>query len=330
MELIILLSDGVIDMQINVSLSPLANVLGLINAKNGSSITENQVTVDACIASAENPGDNTKITLTGIDGEGIEGTRSFYYGRYDLLGAKTSDPSRVEILDTDDQTQIRTKIFTAYGLKASEVVVNSGSDVTTPAADDVTFTTMAPITDSLLYNGSPVKVNVVRSGAVIPMTLAIPDPEFSGLTDLTLDTAKTPTQNFYDAINKIYPWGFSSTVLSTANFGVYSAEGSPANTTITLNALGGSGFSGSVTVHYRRLDIMAQVTPLPTSVTILEADTDSQIKAKVSSAYHLINTAIQITSIVRPTAQASGSCNIKAAGNATTYTGTTYPIVLSL
>lgn len=314
-------------MKINLALTPLANVLGLINLKNGSSITENQVTVDALIASTENPGDNTKVTLTGIDGQGIEGTRSFFYGRYDLLGAKTLDPTRVAILDTDTQLQIHDKICAAHGIKASEVEV---STVTVPATDNFTVATMMPIDDSLLYNGDPMDVHVTLEGAVIPMGVAIPNPEFNGLTDNTINLARTPTQNFYDMINKVYPWGFSSTLLGTSNFGIYSAEGSTANTTITLNAVGGSGFSGSVTVLYHRLDIMAQVTPLPSEVTILEADTDAQVKAKVSAAYHLVNSAIQMTNVVRPTAGVAGSCSIKAAGNSMIYTGVSYPVVLSL
>lgn len=317
-------------MQINVSLSPLANVLGLINAKNGSSITENQVTVDEMIPSTENPGDNTKITLTGVDGEGIEGTRSFFYGRYDLLGAKTPDPSRVEILDTDDQSQIHTKICTTYGLKESEVVVNSGSAVAIPPADDVTYTTMAPISDSLLYNGSSIAVNVVRAGAVIPLNKAITTTELDDFVDMSIDLTKTGTQNFYALLNKQHPWNFSTTVATTANLAVYSAEGSTANTTVDLNAVGGQGFSGSLTLHYHRLSIMNQVTPTVTSVTILEADTDAQVKAKIATALNVLNAAIQLSNIVRPTAGVPGSCNVKAAGSSLVYDPDSHALELSL
>lgn len=72
-------------MQINHSISSIANVLALVNAKNGCSITEAQVTVDSIVESYENPGDNTKVTLTGVDGQGIEGSRTFYYGRVPVV-----------------------------------------------------------------------------------------------------------------------------------------------------------------------------------------------------------------------------------------------------
>lgn len=314
-------------MKINLALTPLANVLGLINAKNGSSITENQVTVDEMIASTENPGDNTKITLTGIDGQGIEGTRSFFYGRYDLLGAKTVDPNRVEIADTDTQLQIHDKVCTTFGLKATDVEV---SDVTIPATDNFTVATMMPIDNSLLYNGDPLDINITLSGAVIPLTTAIPNPEIAGFDDFFVDLSKTGTQNFYAALNKIYPWGFSSTLLTTSNLIIYSAEGSPANTAITLTALGGSGFSGSITLHYRRLEIAAQVTPLPSSVTILEADTDAQVKAKIAAAYKVLNAAIQMNTVVRPTAGVPGSCVIKASASSMLYTNTSYNVTLTL
>lgn len=314
-------------MKINLALTPLANVLGLINLKNGSSITENQVTVDALIASTENPGDNTKVTLTGIDGQGIEGTRSFFYGRYDLLGAKTLDPTRVAILDTDTQLQIHDKICAAHGIKASEVEV---STVTVPATDNFTVATMMPIDDSLLYNGDPMDVHVTLEGAVIPLTVAIPNTEFTGLADMSIDLGKTATQNLYAMVNSIYPWGFSSTVTSATNVGVYSAEGSPANTAITINAVAGQGFSGSQTIHYKRLDILAQVNPLPEAVTILEADTDAQVKAKVSAAYKLINAAIQLSNVVRPTAGVPGSCSIRASTTSMLYTNTLYNVTLTL
>jgi hypothetical protein len=314
-------------MQINLGLSPLSNVLGLINAKNGSSIVETQVTVDAVIESTENPGDNTKVTLTGIDGQGIQGSRSFYYGRYSLLGAKEPDPGRVNILGTDDQAQIEAKVCTTFGLKASEVEV---SDVTIPASGNFTVATMMPVDNSLLYNGDPVDVHITLEGDVIPLSVAIPNTEFAGLTDGFVDLTKTGAQNLYRMINASYPWSFGSTVVTTSGLAVYSAEGSPANTSIQLNAVTDMGFSGSLTIHYKRLEINAQITPLPSSVTILEADTDAQVKAKVSAAYGVLNSAIQLSNVVRPTAGVPGSCDIRASSTSVLYTNTLYPVVLTL
>jgi hypothetical protein len=302
--------------------------LGLINAKNGSSIVETQVTVDAIIASTENPGDNTKITLTGIDGEGIEGSRSFFYGRYDLLGAKAVDPNRVSILGTDTQPEIHAKVCTTFGLKASEVEV---STVTIPGTDDYTVATMMPIDDSLLYNGDPLDIHITLDGAVIPLTTAIPDPEFAGLANLGVDLTKTGSQNLYAMINAVYPWGFSGTTATLAGLTPFTPEApSTANTSITLTAVGGQGFSGTVDIHYHRLDIMSQVAVPPSEVTILEADTDAQVKAKISVAYGLLNAAIQMSNVVRPTSGVPGSCDIKGASTSQLYLDTTYPIVLVL
>lgn len=82
-------------MKVNLAISPLANVLALINIKNDSNIVEDQVTVNEVVASTENPGDNTKITLTGVDGKGIEGSRTFFYGRASVVSQATPPTSTV-------------------------------------------------------------------------------------------------------------------------------------------------------------------------------------------------------------------------------------------
>lgn len=326
-----LLITGVVCMKINLSLSPLTNVLGLINGKNGSSIVETQVTVDSVIASTENPGDNTKITLTGIDGKGIEGSRAFFYGRYDLLGGKAPDPTRVEILATDTQSQILGKIATAYGLEPTEITFNGGSDVTIPATDDVAITTMAAKTDSLLYNGPAVKVNVTLPNAVVPLSKAIPVTEFDGMLNFGIDLTKSATLNFYAMVNAIFPWGFSTAAIQTSNLQPFTPTApSTVNSVITLTALAGSGFSGTITLHYHRLDILQQVVSPPAKVTILAADTDAQVKAKICAAYNLIAASVQMSSTVRPTVGVDGSCTMRPPASSMIYTAAGYTIVLTL
>lgn len=109
-------------MRINLAISSLANVLGLINDKNGSNITEDQVTVTEIIESTENPGDNTKITLTGVDGNGIEGSRSFFYGRASVVSQGTPPTSTVVLAPGEVAGEAVAKILTQLNLRIEDIV----------------------------------------------------------------------------------------------------------------------------------------------------------------------------------------------------------------
>ena len=108
-------------MKINLALSSLSNVLGLINEKNGSNIVASQVTVTSVEASTENPGDNTKITLTGVNGQGIEGSRTFYYGRVSITSGVFPIPDKVMLAPTDAGAEAVAKFVAAYNLRQEEI-----------------------------------------------------------------------------------------------------------------------------------------------------------------------------------------------------------------
>lgn len=167
-------------MKVNIALSPLANVLAAINAANTASstnITEAQVTAGAPTVAAGTAGRNTSVLLTGVDGQGIEGTRTFSYTRQALDGGAvaTTAPTFVTVLEADTRDQSRVKVCTALGLMASEIedlAYTAPVDAATPgtisisaknpgylyigtrevelrfADTDVAFATVAPETDA--------------------------------------------------------------------------------------------------------------------------------------------------------------------------------------
>lgn len=167
-------------MKVNIALTPLGNVLAAINAANAASstnITESQVTAGAPVAAGGTGGRNTTVLLTGIDGQGIEGTRTFSYTRQALDGGAvaTTAPTFVIVLQADTREQSLAKVVAALGLKASEVeslsytapidqatagtiqlgAINPGylyigtRDVELRFADaDVPFAEIAPVTDA--------------------------------------------------------------------------------------------------------------------------------------------------------------------------------------
>lgn len=137
-------------MKINFELSSLTNVLGLINEKNGSNIVASQVTITSIEASDENPGDNTKITLTGIDGQGIEGSRTFYYGRVSVVSQVTPQPASVVLAHGDAGAEAVAKFVAAYNLRQEEIYYDAW-DFPQPGATGGVNVWGA--IDSLLYNG---------------------------------------------------------------------------------------------------------------------------------------------------------------------------------
>lgn len=147
-------------MKINLGLSPLANVLALINTKNGSLLNETNVTAGPVSPSVDDPDDNTQITLTAVVGEGYTGERTYVYNRYDLLGGREPDPDQVEIVSTDSQAAIKTKVATAYGLKESEITISA---VTPAAVGETTAATMSAVEGSLLYLGADVPITIATS-----------------------------------------------------------------------------------------------------------------------------------------------------------------------
>lgn len=166
-------------MKVNIAISPLANVLAAINAANTASSTnilESQVTAAAPTVTAGTAGRNTSVELTGIDGQGIQGSRTFSYTRQALDGGAvpTTAPAFVLVAVSDTRAQSRAKVATALGLLASEigdVAYTAPADQLTPGSitisandpgylyigtrvvalhfpdADVDFATIAPITD---------------------------------------------------------------------------------------------------------------------------------------------------------------------------------------
>lgn len=165
-------------MKVNITLSPLANVLAAINAANvgtSTNISAAQVTAAAPVVAAGTGGRNTTVLLTGVDGQGIEGSRTFAYTRQSLdAGAvPTAAPASVTVAGGDNQAASVAKVATALGLLASEF---DASAYTAPA-DEVTpgtVTLTAKVT-SLLYVG-------VR---VVPLNFADTDVAFATVAPVT-------------------------------------------------------------------------------------------------------------------------------------------------
>lgn len=319
-------------MKINLGISPLANVLALVNEKNGSSLTDQQVTAGLAIVTDESPGDNTKVTLTGIAAQGYKDSATYFYGRYNLLDGVSPDPDRVLITSTDTQAQIRTKVASAFGLMESEIVVNENNDVTIPSSgNEIVTVNMSSKEGSLLYVPDTRALKVVASDVDIPLSVAIPNLTLPGFTGFTIDPTKTGPQNLLAMVNKANPIGLASSSVAPSGMTTYTpTDPDTSNTKLTLTGSAGTGFDGSVEIHYHRVSLASQQVPTPAYVEITADDTVATTKTKVAAALKIVKGAVIFTAQTQPTSGVDGTITVTPSATNYLYTGTALVIPLRL
>lgn len=169
-------------MKINLALSDIANVLAVVNDTNQASnlnLTADQVTFGTVQTVAGTAGRNSEITLTGVNGKGVEGSRTFAYTRQSLdAGAVASTaPTEVIVQDGDNAATVMGKVVTALGLLPGQV---ESSDFVAPADVDTNGSiTLNALSDSLVYVGSRAVVVKLPDTDVAFATLA-PETDLNG------------------------------------------------------------------------------------------------------------------------------------------------------
>lgn len=293
-------------MKINLNLSPLANVLGLLNLKNGSNINETHVFAGPAIETTENPGDNTKITLTGNPAHGYKDSMTYYYGRYNLLGGKEPDPGSVAIETSDTQDTIRTKITTAFGLMPSELVINNNSDITIPSVgNEIVTVNMTSKEGSLLYAPDTQPVKITANGVLIPVALAFGDTTIKGMDGYVVDATKFYTIVAREMVCKQRPIFLPDVTRTSFASGVtpYTPVApDTSNTKATfIVSTGGRFVNGSIDVYYTRATWQSQKVPTPAYVEVTAGDTGTTVGNKIMTALNLARASTTITNIVMPT-----------------------------
>lgn len=154
---------------INTSISPVENVLALINAANPTAPTPASLTnVTIGTPSSDSPSSkNTSILVTGVAGQGYSGFKLFTYDRIQISQAAATQPTSIEVETDDTDEQIAAAAIAALGVIASEVEVSH-----LPATeDDPRRAVVSPKQDNWLYQGSGVTLTVT--------TPVIPDADLS-------------------------------------------------------------------------------------------------------------------------------------------------------
>lgn len=144
-------------MKIDITKTALENiVLQVIEDNPGLVLSASQVTASglAVFAGVQ----NTQVTLTAIPGQGFSGTDVVYYDRMGINDGVGPDVTSVEVLVTDDQATVETKVAAAMGLRLEELVFSEWTppvNASTPGQLGV-----SPKPTSMLYQGGGVFITI--------------------------------------------------------------------------------------------------------------------------------------------------------------------------
>jgi hypothetical protein len=142
-------------MKINLSVSPLTNVLALVNEKNGTLLAEGRVTAGPAVEPTGETTDNTEVTLTGIVGHGYTGSLTYTYDRATLASQEIPTPAAVDVTATDTEADVKTKVAAALRIIESAVEFTA---LTIPVDATDGTVTVTPIVGNLLYVGGSITV----------------------------------------------------------------------------------------------------------------------------------------------------------------------------
>lgn len=170
--------------KINTAISAQENVLALVNAANpGLNATLAQVSIGLPVVAAGTAGRNTEVTVTAVVDQGFSSSVVVAYTRRALSVGQaiaTAKAVPVQILESDTDAQVLSKVATALGLIEAEVSLANivrPTNENSPGSADVSADG-----DSLLYTG------------VYSVELTVPD------ADVPLDEAVVVTDmNGFDA-----------------------------------------------------------------------------------------------------------------------------------
>jgi hypothetical protein len=125
--------------KIDSSKSAILNLLGLVNAANGTSIAPAQVTAGQPAAqAADGQGRNTSVTLTAVGGQGFTGSQTYTYTRRGLNDSVLSPVDSYTAAHGIDATALLNALCTQLGLVNTDVHLEDPAAPGTPLAGSIT------------------------------------------------------------------------------------------------------------------------------------------------------------------------------------------------
>jgi hypothetical protein len=143
-----------------------------------------------------------------------------------------------------------------------------------------------------------------------------------------INNSQTAEQNFVGLINTGTQLTFTGAEFTRGTPSVYTPE-SPdtSNTEITLTAVSGSGFTGTKTIRYRRLELGHTKTAAATEFSVLAEDDRASMKQKIATEHNLILSEFDLVGTIPAPGDDDSECTIEAVTNSIIYFGT-YSVTL--
>lgn len=140
-------------MKIDISKTPQANLLALVNAKATRAYTADQLTFgSATVNSANGATKNTVVTLTAVEGKGFAGTVDVRYNRLGLDKGVASPDLTLTVSDSATSASLLTQAAAQLGLRESDV--EWSGTITVPADGQSNTATLKAKDASYLYVGT--------------------------------------------------------------------------------------------------------------------------------------------------------------------------------
>jgi hypothetical protein len=128
--------------------TPMANLFALVNAGNGTSLTQGtKITLDNMQPAAGPNGENTKVTANPIAGQNITGSKDLFYNRIGMKGSQAAPAQSIHVTRTSTLAQIQAAIVSGWGLIPTEVQQVSQPTYMQPSLN------VAANPNSLIYQG---------------------------------------------------------------------------------------------------------------------------------------------------------------------------------
>lgn len=233
----------------NYALPPKHRVINLINEDNpGANLSVAMVSMGPVQTSTTN-NRNTSVMLTANPGFGIQpgSQRQVWYNRLDLAQYFNGQPITVQVdnvFSTYDLLQpILQQLQTWLG--EDDVVLSSITTVNKKAT-----VTLQAAPGSYAWTGS-VTVNIIP--VQIPLSSIWPTLNLAVFTSATLYARSV--QQLLDAVNST---NYASVPLNSVTFSQPALDTSVAgtDTRVTISAITNEGYTGSVNVHYSRVNVI--------------------------------------------------------------------------
>lgn len=141
---------------------------------------------------------------------------------------------------------------------------------------------------------------------------------------LQIDRTKTANQNILALIltASSYAWAGTEFTIGAASAQTPADPQEKSNSQLTLTAIDGSGFTGTKTLRYARLELGHTRPGAKTTYVIGNSDTNATLKSAIAVEHNLVESDFDIAGSLPAAGAPDASFTVTAAANSHLYFGT--------